>query len=103
MKPVPRVNLEQSNNTLIHRVFSVDQTRNIQKVSAVNSDFLEIKKPREFYVLESSLENQKRVLTVRTQHVLINKTEASYQVRIFWIDKANKKVKIIHEVTLEKG
>ena len=59
------------------------------------------KTPREFYVIQSSLENAKRVLTVRTQYTLTNKTDASYLVRIFWVDKENKKVKILHEVIIQ--
>lgn len=40
---------------------------------------------------------------MRTQNILINKTDMNYTMRLFWIDKQNKKVKVISEVVLEKG
>lgn len=40
---------------------------------------------------------------MRTQFIIVNKTEINYSLRIFWVDKQNKKVKVISEVILEKG
>lgn len=54
----------------------------------------------EYYIIKSSLEDQKRVLTIRTQNVLINKTDAEYKICIFTIDKGQEKVNKLYEVTL---
>jgi len=90
MKPIPRLNLDQSNCSIVHRVFGAPSTGG-QKA------------PREFYVIKSTLENQKRIMTVRSQYILINQTEVSYVLRLFWVDKALKKIKVVDEVTLNPG
>ena len=43
---------------------------------------------REFFVIQNLLEeNSRRVLTIRTQHMLINKTYTTYRVKQFIIEK----------------
>ncbi len=40
---------------------------------------------------------------MRTQFIVVNKTDINYNLRIFWIDKQHKKKKDISEVTLKPG
>jgi hypothetical protein len=103
MRAIPRINLDQPNNTMIHRVFIPQQIDSTLGALVQKQNLLQQKLPREFYVIKSTLENQKRILTVRTQFIIVNKTEINYSLRIFWIDKQNKKVKVISEEILEKG
>ena len=65
---------------------------------------------REEYVLQSKIEDNKRVLTVRTQYVLVNKTNQVYKMRQFFVNrivdsagKAKKEVMIYNEATLLPG
>ena len=75
MRQVPSINLNSSNLMKSHKVY-----KNV-------SD--------EKYVIKTALENDQRVLTLRTQFVLINKNELTYKVRIFWYEKEKKKVHVL--------
>lgn len=57
MKPVKRLNLNRNNSMIMHNVYSTNSKD---------------KQPREKYVLQSKLEENRRVLTVRTQYILRN-------------------------------
>lgn len=58
---------------------------------------------REPYILHSNLEDNRRVLTVRTMQIFRNQTEITYHVKIFYLDKLNDKVVIIADKVLEPG
>jgi hypothetical protein len=75
------VNLDQSDTTIVHQVYG--------------------KAKREFFLIQSKLEERKRVLTVRSQHIAVNETKVPYRMRIYWVDKVNKKVNILQEANLE--
>jgi hypothetical protein len=71
MKPVRWINLNKNNSMLMHNVFGAQNDG-----SAVD--------PREKYVLHSQLEDNRRVLTVRTLYLLRNQTKVQYSVRLFY-------------------
>ena len=69
MLPMKRINLNQNNYFTKHSVFGKTE------------------KTREFYAITSSMEENRKVLTVRTQHVLTNHTKISYHIKIFFVEK----------------
>lgn len=68
MIPLQRINLNQNNYLTKHSVFGKESKR-------------------EFYAITSSIEENRKVLTVRTQHVLTNKTRIPYHIKIFYLEK----------------
>ena len=52
-------------------------------------------------VLQSKLEDNRRVLTVRSMFVLRNQTKLQYHVRIFYIDILTNKVEVVLDKRLE--
>ena len=90
MKPVRWINLNKNNSMLMHNVFGAQNDG-----SAVD--------PREKYVLHSQLEDNRRVLTVRTLYLLRNQTKVQYSVRIFYQDLTTKQVIICADVRLMPG
>lgn len=71
MRPVQWLNLNKNNSMLLHNVYGAD--------AGAHSS-------REKYVLHSQLEDNRRVLTVRTLYLLRNQTKIVYHVRIFHLD-----------------
>lgn len=88
MKPVHWLNLNKNNSMLLHNVFGADAGN----VSA-----------REKYVLHSQLEDNRRVLTIRTLYVLRNQTKVQYHVRIFHLDPETEKVVVDQDARLLPG
>lgn len=64
MRPVKRLNLNKNNSMTFFHVYEGD---------------------REPYILQSLMEDNRRVLTVRSMFVLKNLTKAEYHVKIFYV------------------
>ena len=72
MKPIRKLKVNQSRPFEKRHVYkSGPEVGADSSVTNPNTD-------REFYVIQSSLEDQRRVLTVRTQYVLMNRTQTTY-------------------------
>ena len=98
MNPIRKFKVNQSSPFVRHRVYKPGpEAAADPSVANPNTD-------REFYVIQSSLEDQRRVLTVRTQYVLMNHTQTTYQVKQFYVTREvvdGKSVKKIQ--TLQKA
>jgi hypothetical protein len=90
MKPVQWLNLNKNNSMILHNVYG----------SSVTTSKL---MPREKYVLHSQLEDNRRVLIVRTLFVMRNETKIPYSVRIFHQDEQTGKVVVDADVRLMPG
>ena len=81
MNPIRKFKVNQSSPFVRHRVYKPGpEAAADPSVANPNTD-------REFYVIQSSLEDQRRVLTVRTQYVLMNHTQTTYQVKQFYVTR----------------
>jgi hypothetical protein len=64
---------------------------------------------REDFVLHNKLEDNKKILTIRTQYVLVNKTTSVYKMRQFFVNKTKvngkerKEINIYNEATILPG
>lgn len=58
---------------------------------------------REKYVLVSKLEDNRRVLTVRTQYIMRNQTKVEYHIRVFYLDTETNRVKVLKDTRLKPG
>ena len=113
----------QHRNTYVRIEFASRSMRNISKLRlnssfpvVMHEVFLLPKNPgtttnmnREVYALHSQLEDNKRLLTVRTQFILINKTGEVYRMRQFFVNKIvengkeKKEVMIVHDANILPG
>ena len=73
MRPIPCVNLNKNNSYEFFNVFGNDPKR----------------PTRENYVLQNMLEDNRRVLSVRTLYVLRNQTKIAYSVRLYYKSEAD--------------
>lgn len=78
MRAIEKFKLNQNCTFVNHYVFRDAKTNH--KIQNPNLR-------REFYVIQNQLEDQRRVLTIRTQHVLHNHTNTTYEVRQFFVSK----------------
>ena len=66
MRPIARINLNQCNAFFKHKLVDANYELGMKNAH------------REVYVIQNALEDSKRVLTIRTQHVLTNRTQTLY-------------------------
>lgn len=102
MAPISKFKLNQNCTFVKHQVFG-DSSPADHKIKNLNHN-------REFYVIQNLLEDQRRVLTVRTQHVLTNRTQnTTYKVKQFFVEKVmvdgkqKKEINIFHKADLRPG
>ena len=76
MKPITNFKLNNNCSYLRHDVFGDRQ---------LESD---LGTKREFYVIHNQVEDLRRVLTIRTQHVLKNLTSSTYIVKQFYVKRS---------------
>ena len=105
MRSIQKFKLNQSCHFIKHSVFdgSAGSARQSARQYKPNLE-------REFFVIQNLLEeNSRRVLTIRTQHVLINKTQTTYRVKQFFVGKrvvdgkTKKELLILEKDTVRPG
>ena len=94
MRSIQKFKLNQSCHFIKHSVFEGSASSARQSAIKYTPNL-----EREFFVIQNLLEeNSRRVLTIRTQHVLINKTQTTYRVKQFFVTKRVVKGKTVKEL-----
>ena len=89
MRPIPKFKLNQNSAYVKHQVFGPRSSG--PPAARPNQN-------REFYVVQNKLEDQRRVLTIRTQHVLTNRTSTTYDIKLFFVRKVPVDGKQVKEI-----